>query len=628
MKIDDDLELVRARLRRVVKPDSATTESLWPTGGDLGWLAERLALTPSEQAVLWVLVAHELCPIARQLIRELNTEHVADPTLDAVRRAAFGSGATQDGWRALGEHGTLRRLGLVERTDGPSDAPEHRQTLKAARRVLALVHGDRALDPDVARFATTVESSPPFAELAVDEESIRRVGSAIDVGLGLVVLRGPVGSGRRSLFAAIAHERGCAVLAIDGRVIATQRDQAERQLRRAARECLLFGLIPLVLHLDALAGSGEVADRFELLEQELHGLVLATTTTAIARRWKRPPITIELAPLGGARRAELWARALPGASPADADLLATMYPLSPALIHAVGISAVAHRGDGEMQPHHIEAGLRSVLDDRLAGLATRIDVTQSWDDLVLPGDQTTAVIELLARIRKRRRVYEDWGFANKVAKGLGVSALFSGPPGTGKTMCAGLIARELGTELYQVDLSKISSKWIGETEKNLAALFDAAEAGHAILLFDEADALFARRTEVRSSNDRHANHEVNYLLQRLESFAGICILTTNHDAAIDEGFRRRLSTHVRFPIPEVEERRRLWRALLPDAAPTANLELSRLAEQFVMTGGYIRNAVLRAAFLAADEDAPITNSHLTRAARLEYEAMGKVVATT
>ena len=247
---------------------------------------------------------------------------------------------------------------------------------------------------------------------------------------------------------------------------------------------------------------------------------------------------------------------------------------------------------------------------------------------MLPEDQITAVIELLARIRERPRVYEDWGFATKLGKGLGVSALFSGPPGTGKTMVAGLIARDLGVELYQVDLSKIVSKWIGETEKNLAALFDAAEAGHAILLFDEADALFGKRSEVRSSNDRNANQEVNYLLQRMETFTGICVLTTNHETAIDEAFRRRLSVHVRFPVPEADERRRLWRAFLPAAAPVAGeLGLDRLGDTFVMSGGYIRNAVVRAAFLAADERVAIGGGHLARAARLEYEAMGKVVSS-
>jgi SpoVK/Ycf46/Vps4 family AAA+-type ATPase len=224
-------------------------------------------------------------------------------------------------------------------------------------------------------------------------------------------------------------------------------------------------------------------------------------------------------------------------------------------------------------------------------------------------------------------VYEDWGFAEKLGKGLGVAALFTGPPGTGKTMAAGLVARALQVTLYQVDISKIVSKWVGETEKNLATLFDAAEAGHAILLFDEADALFGKRTDVKSSNDRHANQETNFLLQRLETYAGICILTSNHETAIDEAFRRRLTVHVRFPMPDADERRRLWTAMIPNSAPRADmLGVERLAETYVMTGGYIRNAVLRAAFLAADEDGMIDARRLARAAQLEYEAMGKIAS--
>jgi SpoVK/Ycf46/Vps4 family AAA+-type ATPase len=257
----------------------------------------------------------------------------------------------------------------------------------------------------------------------------------------------------------------------------------------------------------------------------------------------------------------------------------------------------------------------------------RITWRQTWDDLVLPDDAVLEVREFIARIRHRRLVYESWGFGRKVAKGLGLSALFSGPPGTGKTMVAGLIAEELKLDLYQVDLSKVVSKWIGETEKNLAELFDAAEAGHAILLFDEADSLFAKRTEVKSSNDRYANLEVNYLLQRMEAFAGVVILTTNHETSIDEAFRRRLSLRVDFPVPEPEERERLWRTLLPaQAEVSADIDFDGLAHRFEMTGGYIKNAALRAAFLAADEGTAIAMRHLMRAARAEYQAMGKVIS--
>jgi SpoVK/Ycf46/Vps4 family AAA+-type ATPase len=191
-------------------------------------------------------------------------------------------------------------------------------------------------------------------------------------------------------------------------------------------------------------------------------------------------------------------------------------------------------------------------------------------------------------------------------------------------MVASLIARELGLELYQVDLAKVVSKYIGETERNLAAVFDAAEAGHAVLLFDEADSLFGKRTDVRSSNDRYANLETNYLLQRLESFTGICLLTSNHEQAIDPAFMRRLSLHLRFALPDAGERARLWQSMLPAAAPVEGLELETLAQRFALSGGYIRNAALRAAFLAADGNRPITTALLEHAARLECEGMGRV----
>jgi SpoVK/Ycf46/Vps4 family AAA+-type ATPase len=192
-----------------------------------------------------------------------------------------------------------------------------------------------------------------------------------------------------------------------------------------------------------------------------------------------------------------------------------------------------------------------------------------------------------------------------------------------------VIAGELGLDLHQVDLSRIVSKWVGETEKQLAQLFDAAESGHTIILFDEADSLFSKRTEVKSSNDRYANLEVNYLLQRMEAFSGIAVLTTNHDAAIDEAFRRRLSFRIRFPMPEADERERLWRSLFPSTARVnRDVDLTALAERYEMSGGYIRNAVLRAAFHAANEGTAICMRHVVRAAALEYAAMGKVSTAT
>ena len=223
---------------------------------------------------------------------------------------------------------------------------------------------------------------------------------------------------------------------------------------------------------------------------------------------------------------------------------------------------------------------------------------------------------------------DQWGFREKLSKGLGVAALFSGPPGTGKTMVAALIARELGQELYQIDLSRVVSKWIGETEKNLARVFDAAEGANIVLLFDEADALFAKRTEVKSSNDRHSNAEVNYLLQRVERFEGVCILTTNFEGSINPAFKRRLAVRLEFPMPEKAERLQLWRRIVPRSRrDRERRRLRELAEDYELAGGNIRNAVLRAAFLAASLDRAIDMDLLTRAIKLEYRDAGKLSST-
>ncbi|HPH68408.1 MAG TPA: ATP-binding protein, partial [Kofleriaceae bacterium] len=230
------------------------------------------------------------------------------------------------------------------------------------------------------------------------------------------------------------------------------------------------------------------------------------------------------------------------------------------------------------------------------------------------------------RVLGRQRVYTDWGFAAKMRKGLGVVALLSGPPGTGKTLTASALADVVGLPLYRVDSSKITSKWIGETEKKLAELFDAAEACNAVLLFDEADSLFGKRTTVNNGNDRYANQEVNFLLQRLESFTGICVLTTNHENAMDEAFRRRLTAHVRIPMPEAAERSELWRTMLPATAPAAaNIDFTWLGDRFELSGGYIRNAVLRAAFMASADGCEIDTERLAQAATTEARGMGKVV---
>ena len=266
---------------------------------------------------------------------------------------------------------------------------------------------------------------------------------------------------------------------------------------------------------------------------------------------------------------------------------------------------------------------------RLDHVATRITRVASWEDVALPEEMLDSLREFIGRARHRRIVFENWGYEAKMSTARGLTALFYGPPGTGKTMVAGVIATELGLDLYRVDLARVVSKWLGETEKNLAEVFDAAEDGQVLILFDEADSLFAKRTDVKTSNDRYANLEVNYLLQRLDTFEGVAVLTSNLDGAIDPAFKRRLSLRLQFPFPDEDMRVRLWAAHVTPQTPTeGQFDFADLARRFPMSGGYIRNAAIRAAFLAAHEGRSLSQDYLMRAIQLEYREMGKLSTST
>ena len=257
------------------------------------------------------------------------------------------------------------------------------------------------------------------------------------------------------------------------------------------------------------------------------------------------------------------------------------------------------------------------------GTATRIRPTRTWDDLILDAERRERVEEIAIRCRQRRRVFDDWGLAPQPS--TGVVAFFAGPSGTGKTLAAEVIAADLGMEVYKVDLANLVSKYIGETEKNLSAVFDAAEASSVALFFDEADALFGKRSEVSDAHDRYANIEVAYLLQRLERYDGLAIMATNLLRNIDPAFLRRIHVIVEFPVPEAPERRRIWRRCLPPNAPLADdLDLDVFADRVEMAGGAIRNTVATAAFLAAEEGQPIGQAHVITAVRREMQKLGRL----
>jgi SpoVK/Ycf46/Vps4 family AAA+-type ATPase len=272
---------------------------------------------------------------------------------------------------------------------------------------------------------------------------------------------------------------------------------------------------------------------------------------------------------------------------------------------------------------------RAQSDQSLGALATKVKTIHSWDDLILPRLTMQRVKEITAAIRNRHVVYSEWGFEKRIAAGLGLKVLFSGPSGTGKTMTAGVIARDLALDLYKIDLSGIVSKYIGETEKNLDRIFRAAQCSNAILFFDEADALFGKRSEVKDAHDRYANIEVAYLLQKIEEYAGVVILASNLSKNIDEAFSRRMHYVVEFPLPDETHRERLWRGMFPAEVPLAqDVDFQFLARQFAIPGGDIRNVALEAAFLAAQNGKIVTMKQLATALARQMIKQGRIPSAT
>jgi len=311
------------------------------------------------------------------------------------------------------------------------------------------------------------------------------------------------------------------------------------------------------------------------------------------------------------------------------DDVTSQFSLDPMRMRAASAEALANAAaEGDDAPDFgslLWDACRAQSRSRMDGLAQRIDSRAGWDDIVLPEAQMRTLREIAAQVHQRAVVYERWGFAAKGRRGLGISALFAGSSGTGKTLAAEVLANDLRLDLYRIDLSQVVSKYIGETEKNLRRVFDAAEDGGAVLLFDEADALFGKRSEVKDSHDRYANIETSYLLQRMEAYSGLAILTTNMKGVLDTAFMRRLRFVVQFPFPDAAQRAAIWRGVFPAQTPTESLDLSKLARLNV-AGGNIRNIAMQAAFLAAHAGEPVRMTHLLEAARGEYTKLEKSMA--
>jgi hypothetical protein len=561
---------------------------------------------------------------------ELDSEFAAlcaaaqgDP---ARRHATFSlalAALPEPHWSALAPDAPLRRWRLIELSPGP---PLTAAPLRIDERVLHYLAGVPHLDE---RLAGMLRFLPPDAGLRLPSSHAAlaaTVAGALSAGPArfgapVVQLSGDVRD-CLPIAAAAAHECGvgAAVLAAD--LAPTAAGELDAFVHLWQRDSVLAGIGLLVVEADGFGEEAAARGReLARLVDRLDGAIVVCDRLG-RRLGHRPAILLEVRhPLPDEQR-EAWERMLDGAAQAEIDAVAAQFSLSLQGIAAIADEARARAASGTTADPRGTAGIawelcRMRLRVRLEGLAQRVVSAAGWDQVVLPSARMELLHGIAAQLRQRITVYERWGFGARSPRGLGITALFFGPSGTGKTLAAEVLANELRLDLYRIDLSSVVSKYIGETEANLRRVFDAAEESGAILLFDEADALFGKRSEVKDSHDRYANIEVSYLLQRMEAYRGLAILTTNIKSALDPAFLRRLRFIVEFPFPDEAERAEIWRRVFPPETPTDGLEWARLAALRI-AGGNIRNIALNAAFLAADAGEPVRMTHLMMAARSEY----------
>jgi len=611
--------------RRLVVPDEQ------PTGSPFATVRARFGLSSVELDLLALALAPDLDSrygrlfgfLQDDLTRRRTTVGLAGRLLGlpADERLALGG--------LLGPAGRLADGGLLVTGAAPGDArpPLPDRELVVPDRVAGFLTGSDALDPAHRDVVTAVRPDVGVADLVLADD-VRRHLSAVAAGPDrLVWLHGADGSGRPTAAQALARAWGSPwLLLVDARRLPVDEpDRAAEVVRSVRREARLRDATVCWEGADVLFGNGHRGLR-ALIAASGPGTPMVVCSRGTWPAEDRPAFAEVAVRLPDApQRRQLWTRALGGAPAVDE--VSAVFRLGPGAIIAAADAARRAAGAAGATPADLIAGARRHGSDALAGEAQRVDATFAWADLVLPADRLDQLAALRDRLRHRDLVHDRWGFAARLGAARGVAALFTGPSGTGKTMAAGVVADALGLELYRVDLAAVVSKYIGETEKNLARVFAAAGSANVVLFFDEADALFGKRTEVRDAHDRYANLEVAYLLQQIESFDGLVVLATNLRKNVDEAFLRRLQFVIEFPMPDAEHRRRLWRHIWPPAAPLDPvLDVDALADRYELSGGSIRNVAVDAAFAAAAAGCAIGPEQLEAALRNEHRKLGRVTS--
>jgi SpoVK/Ycf46/Vps4 family AAA+-type ATPase len=613
-------------------------------------LRELFELTPFDIDALLVCMAVELDLRYEKLYGYLQDDVTKKkPSVELLLNLfapSFGSSVSAR--QRLSAEAPLLRFRLLELVEDPSHLPTPllSRFVKVDDRVVQYLLGAKGVDERIRAFVELMDCNDGLESLPVDDElkqGLMRLAVSTSLSQSVVIhLKGPTVTDKQGAAQAVCHHKNQGLLMADLEHLAAESETVfaknlvliyrEARLLRSAvfwkgvdslqseqRRGMLHGFIRSLKQ-----GSSMVFLDGDLGPESAHAL---RETTYFTVPMTRPSFI---------QRAALWRTAL---EKYDSDIetnditeLSVKFKLSLSQIRNAAATAgnlALWRGQNaeRITIRDLYEACRTHSNQKLSSLAHKIPTKYRWEDIVLPQDRTEQLREICNHVKYRDRVYSEWGFDKKLAMGKGLCVLFAGPSGTGKTMSADIIAGELGLDLYKIDLSNVVSKYIGETEKNLSRIFDEAETSNAILFFDEADALFGKRSEVKDSHDRYANIETGYLLQRMEEHEGIVILASNFRKNMDEAFVRRLHFTVEFPFPNEEDRRRIWESVWPEAAPRdPDLDLAFLARRFQMTGGNIRNIALSAAFLAADDDGVVGMRHLIRATQREYQKMGKLVS--
>ncbi len=612
-------------------------------------LRERFSLSSLETRAVVACFAPEVDPRYGQLYAYLQGDSTRDrPNVELLLDLLCCS---QDVRRLarqrLADQGTLVSAPILEPIPNPH-APTAQPRLRLDARILGLLRGiddmDGRLDGLVQLLPADDGDRRVFVDPAVASEVTALVEHVATAGgpdrRRLVVsLVGPPGVGRSELAHASCARLGLPLLTIDVKAAMKRDEPFERLVKLALREALLQQAAVLVEGADVLLADDAQPELAAVARAaaDYAWLVFLSgqepwTQRAAFDAWLHS-VTIPM-PAAHTRR-RVWTDRLAGHDDARswADELAVKFRLTPSQIlgaaDAAELIAATRRGTPPLGLADLHRACREQSQHRLGELAGKVEPHAGWADLILPADQIEQLHEICAQVRLQAQVLGEWGFERNATRGRGVSVLFSGAPGTGKTLATEVLAAELDLALYKVDLSGVVSKYVGETEKNLSRIFSEAENSNCILFFDEADALFGQRTKVSDAHDRYANVETSYLLQRMEEHDGTVVLATNLRENVDEAFTRRLRFVVEFPFPDPESRHRIWAAHLPDAAPRSrDLDLEYLARELKVSGGSIRNIILNAAYLAASNGKVIRMDHVMRATRREFEKTGKVWAAS